>query len=229
MPDFLERTERIIGEETTRSLSGMHVAVFGVGGVGGYVCEAIARCGVGKITIIDKDVVDITNINRQIIALHSTIGMSKCEVMKNRIKDINPEAEVIEHSMLFMPENADEIDFSQFDYVADCVDTVTAKLCIIERCKAANVPVISSMGTGNKLDPSKFEITDIQKTSVCPLAKVMRHECKVRGIEHVKVLFSTELPVKTNTRAPGSISFVPSTAGLIIAGEIIRDLMKYQR
>ena len=220
-----ERTERVLGTDKVNSLHNRSVAVFGIGGVGGYTCEALARAGVGHLTIIDKDVVDITNINRQIIALHSTIGHKKTEVMKARLLDINPDIEVTVYDMFFLPETSDEIDFSRFDYVADCVDTVTAKLEIIRKAKEAEVQIISSMGTGNKLDPTKFEITDISKTSVCPLAKVMRRECKERGFFDVKVLYSKEEPVKTGVREPGSLSYVPSVAGLLIAGEIISDLI----
>lgn len=221
-----ERTTRVIGSDSVTSLHNKHVAVFGLGGVGGYVCEALARSGVGKFSIFDKDTVSITNLNRQIIALHSTIGRNKTDVIYERIRDINPDAVIYKHDMFFLPENSGTIDFSEFDYVADCVDTVTAKLEIIAKSKAASVPVISSMGTGNKLCPDRFEITDISKTSVCPLAKVMRKECKDRGISDVKVLYSREEPVKTGGREPGSIAFVPSVAGLMIAGEIIKDLIK---
>ncbi len=224
MDDFRERTFMVLGKENTISLHNKHVAVFGVGGVGGYVVEALARAGVGNITVVDNDEVNITNINRQIIALHSTVGMKKTEAIERRIKDINPECYVNRYDMFFLPENSDSIDFSKFDYVADCVDTVTAKLEIIRKAKALDVPVISCMGTGNKLDPSRFEISDISKTSVCPLAKVMRKECKDRGLIGVKVLYSKEDPVKSNCRTPGSVSFVPSVAGLMIGGEIIKDL-----
>lgn len=220
-----ERTERVIGTEKVESLHNKCVAVFGVGGVGGYVCEALARAGVGKLVIVDADEVDITNINRQIIALHSTIGRKKTEVMKERLLDINPKMEVVEHAFFFLPETSDKIDFSGVDYICDAVDTVTAKMEIIKVSKEKNIPVISSMGTGNKLNPSMFEITDISKTSVCPLAKVIRRLCKERGFYNVKVLYSKEEPVETKTREPGSISFVPPVAGLMIAGEIIKDLI----
>lgn len=220
-----ERIERVFGEDKVNSLHNKCVAVFGVGGVGGYVCEALARAGVGKLIIVDNDTVNITNINRQIIALHSTIGRKKTEVMKERLLDIYPEIIVDEKPMFFLPENSSEVSLAGVDYVADCVDTVTAKLEIIRCAKEAKVPIISSMGTGNKLNPSLFEICDIKKTSVCPLAKVMRKECRDRGFSDVKVLYSKEEPVRTGTRAPGSVSFVPSVAGLMIAGEIIKDLI----
>lgn len=225
MEDFRQRTRMALGEENVDKISGKHVAVFGVGGVGGYVVEALVRAGVGEITIIDADTVNETNINRQIIALHSTVGMKKAEAMKERIKDINPECKVNALDMFFLPDTSDQVDFYSFDYVADCIDTVTGKLEIIRRCKEAGVEIISSMGTGNKLNASMFEIADISKTSVCPLAKVMRKECKERGFKKVKVLYSKELPVKVGVRTPGSVSFVPSVAGLLIAGEIIRDFM----
>ncbi|MCQ2524665.1 MAG: tRNA threonylcarbamoyladenosine dehydratase [Lachnospiraceae bacterium] len=223
--NFKQRTQMALGEENINKLSGKHVAVFGVGGVGGYVVEALVRASVGEITIIDADTVNVTNINRQIIALNSTVGMKKTDAMKARILDINPECKVNVFDMFFLPENSDQIDFTKFDYVADCIDTVTAKLEIIRKCKEAGVEIISSMGTGNKLNASLFEITDISKTSVCPLAKVMRKKCKDLGFKRVKVLYSKELPVKVGVRTPGSVSFVPSVAGLLIAGEIIRDFI----
>lgn len=225
METFEDRTRMVLGDQKTYSLHNKSVAVFGIGGVGGYVCEALARAGVGRLFLVDNDEVNITNINRQIIALNSTIGMKKTYVMKNRILDINPDCSVETEEMFFLPENSAEIDFSKFDYVADCVDTVTAKLEIIRCAKEAGVKVISCMGTGNKLDASSFAITDISKTSVCPLAKVMRKECKDRGFTDVKVLYSTEQPVNAKERVPGSVSFVPSVAGLLIAGEIIKDLI----
>ena len=220
------RTEKLIGADKVELLKGKTVAVFGLGGVGGYVCEALARAGVGHLVLIDKDEVNITNINRQIVALHSTIGMKKTDAFAKRLRDINPDIKLTLHDCFFLPENSSIIDFKKIDYVADCVDTVTAKIEIIKKSKEAEVPVISSMGTGNKLDPGQFQIADISKTEVCPLAKVMRRELKERGIKKVKVLFSRELPVKTGLRAPASISFVPPVAGLMIAGEIVRDLIK---
>ena len=220
-----ERSERVLGKESILSLHNKHVAVFGIGGVGGYVCEALARAGLGKLTIVDGDDVNITNINRQIIALHSTLDQPKVYVMKNRLVDINPDIDVEVKKEFFLPENSHEYDFTDFDYVADCVDMVTAKIEIIKKAKEAGVLIISSMGTGNKTDPLRFEIADISKTSVCPLAKVMRRELKKREIYDVPVLFSKEEPVKTGISEPGSLSFVPSAAGLIIAGKIIKDLI----
>ena len=223
---IFDRTEKLIGADKVAGLHNKTVAVFGLGGVGGYVCEALARAGVGHLVLIDRDTVNITNINRQIIALQSTVGMKKTDAFAERLKDINPDIKLTLHDCFFLPENSSIIDFEKLDYVADCVDTVTAKIEIIKKAKEAGVPVISSMGTGNKLDPGQFEIADISKTSVCPLAKVMRKELKERGIKKVKVLFSKELPVKTGLREPASISFVPPVAGLLIAGEIVRDLIK---
>lgn len=225
MKQFI-RTETLIGKDNLEKLVHSHVAVFGVGGVGGYVCEALARSGVSHITIIDKDVVSESNINRQIIATYDTLGMSKVEVMKKRILSINPSCIVDAIEMFYLPEVSHLIDFSKFDYVVDAVDTVTAKLLIVEKCYEAKIPVISSMGTGNKLDPTKFKIADINQTSICPLAKVMRYELRQRGISHLKCLYSTEEAIKTGDRTPASIAFVPSVAGLIIASEVIKDLLK---
>ena len=233
MTDQFSRTEILIGRDAVEKLKSASVALFGVGGVGGFVAEALARAGIGRFDLIDNDTVSITNLNRQIIALHSTVGRYKTEVMKERILDINPDARVNIHNCFYLPENKDSIDFSEFDYVIDAVDTVTAKLTIIEEAKKADVPVISSMGTGNKLNPTMLEVSDISKTSVCPLAKVMRYELKKRGIKGVKVVYSKEQPLtpapsdeETTKRAvPGSVSFVPSAAGLIIASEVIKDLI----
>ena len=219
-----KRTESLIGQEAVDKLLNSKVIVFGVGGVGSYVCEALARAGVGHMEIVDKDEVDITNINRQLIALHSTVGMPKVEVCKERLKDINPNMEVISRQCFYLPERSDEFDFSKYDYVVDAVDNVTAKLDIICKAKAAGVPVISSMGTGNKLDPMAFKVADIEKTKVCPLAKVMRKELKKRGVTKVKVVYSEEEPQNTDSRTPASISFVPSAAGLLIAKTVIDDL-----
>jgi len=244
MTEQLSRTAKLIGKENIERLASARVAVFGIGGVGGFTVEALARSGIGHIELIDHDTVALSNLNRQIIATRDTIGRDKVEVMKERILSINPDAEVVVHKCFFLPENKDEFDFSKFTYVVDAVDTVTAKIAIIEEAKKAGVPVISSMGTGNKLDPTKFEVEDISKTSVCPLAKVMRRELKKRGISHVKVVYSKEeaiTPTEENVAllgseqnnevterrkkiAPGSISFVPSVAGLIIAGEVIKDI-----
>ena len=235
MEDWIVRSKLLLGNEGIDKLQNSKVVIFGVGGVGGFVAEALARSGVGHFVLVDSDKVDITNINRQIIALNSTVGKLKVDVMKERISDINPEAEVEARACFYLPENADEFDFSEYSYVVDAVDTVSAKLSIIERAKQSNVPVISSMGAGNKLDASAFKVADIYKTNVCPLAKVMRRECKKRGIRDLKVVYSEEEPVKhspdsdpqlkTSGRpAPGSIAFVPSVCGLIIAGEVVKDL-----
>lgn len=221
-----DRTEKLIGSDALEILKKSKVAVFGLGGVGGFTAEALVRAGVGSISIIDHDTVNITNINRQLIALKSTVGRQKTEVLAKRLKDINEDVEVDIFDFFFLPENSSKIEFRDFDYVCDCVDTVTAKLEIIRKAKEADVPVISCMGTGNKLNPSLFEITDIEKTSVCPLAKVMRKECKDRDYRNVKVLYSKEQPVNVGDRTPASISFVPSVAGLMIAGEVINDLIK---
>lgn len=239
--EFMEtqfsRTQRIIGDEALERLAKSRVAVFGVGGVGGYVCEALVRSGVGKFDLIDNDQVALSNLNRQIIALHSTIGKYKVDVMKERMLDINPEVEVNTYRCFFLPENADDFPFEQYDYVVDAVDTVTAKIELVMKCKEANVPIICSMGAGNKLDGSLFRVADIYKTNVCPLAKVMRRELKKRGIKKCKVVYSEEVPIKpledhdskdenlSKKRAiPGSIAFVPSAAGLVLAGEVVRDL-----
>jgi tRNA A37 threonylcarbamoyladenosine dehydratase len=227
------RTAYVWGESAIEKLNNARVAVFGVGGVGGYVCEALARAGVGQIDIFDRDTVSVSNINRQIIALHSTVGRSKVEVMKERILDINPQCKVNAHRVFYMPENADDYDLSGYDYIADAVDTVTAKIEIIERAYRSGVPVISAMGAGNKIDPLAFEVTDINKTSVCPLARVIRRELKARNISHLKVVYSKEEPRKSGIvdeesgkSVPGSLPFVPSVMGLIMAGEIIKDIIK---
>ena len=227
------RTALLIGEEGVEKLKNSRVAVFGVGGVGGYVIEALARSGVGSLELIDKDTVSVSNINRQIIALHSTVGRLKTEVMAERVKDINPACKVSVRNLFYLPETAEEFDFSSYDYVVDAIDTVSGKIALIEQAKKANVPVISSMGAGNKLDATAFEVADITKTSVCPLARVMRRELKKRGIEHLKVVYSKEEPLpsaltdeESGKSIPGSIAFVPSVVGLIIAGEVIKDLIK---
>lgn len=217
-----DRNILIAGEDGQDRLFKAKVLVFGVGGVGGYICEALARAGVGQIDIVDKDIIDETNINRQIIALHSTVGLNKVDVMKDRMLSINPNLKCNGLKMFYLPENEGEIDFKGYDYVIDAVDTVSAKIAIIKRAKEEGVKVISSMGTAGKLRPELFEIKDISKTSVCPLAKVMRKELKDRGIKDVPVLFSTEEPVK----GMGTLSYVPSVAGLLIAGYVIRDIME---
>ncbi len=226
MENQFSRIENLIGSDYLEKLKNARVAVFGIGGVGGYVVEALARAGVGNIDIIDNDTVSITNINRQIIATHSTLGKQKTEVMYERVLDINPNANVKLFNTFFLPENSSKFDFSIYDYIVDAVDTVTAKIELVIKACEANVPIISSMGTGNKLDPTAFLVSDIYKTSVCPLAKVMRYELKKRGIKKLKVVYSKEQPIKNNNdRTPASISFVPPTAGLIIAGEVIKDIL----
>lgn len=234
MSNSFSRTEMLIGEAALIKLKNSKVAVFGIGGVGGYVCEALARAGVGSLTLIDNDTVSESNINRQLIALTSTVGQLKTDVMKKRILDINPDIKVITHNVFVLPDNIDVFDFKDFDYIVDAIDTVSGKLAIIEKAYSLGIPVISSMGTGNKLDPTRFEITDINKTSVCPLARVMRYELRNRGVKKLKVLYSKEEPIKpdnssgctTGKAVPGSISFVPSVAGLIIGGEVIKDIIK---
>lgn len=227
------RTAILLGKENLEKLKHARVAVFGVGGVGGYVVEALARSGVGALDLIDKDIVSESNINRQIIALHSTVGRYKTEVAAERARDINPDICVRVYNTFYLPETAELFDFSQYDYVVDAIDTVSGKLAIVEQAKKANVPVIAAMGAGNKLDPTRFEVTDISKTSVCPLARVMRRELKKRGIEHLKVVYSKEEPMpspivdeESGKSVPGSVAFVPSVVGLILAGEVIKDLCK---
>lgn len=225
MPE-LERTGFLIGNEGLERLRRARVAVFGIGGVGGHAAEALARSGIGSLDFIDNDKVTLSNINRQIIALHSTVGRNKTEVMRERALDINPALEVRVFNCFFLPENSAEFDFASYDYVVDAVDTVTAKLEIIRKAKEAGTPVISCMGAGNKLDPVQFEVTDIYRTQMCPLAKVMRKELKKRGIEQLKVVYSKEPALKSpQGRVPGSIAFVPSVAGLIAAGEVIKDIV----
>lgn len=234
MDNRFSRLEILIGQENFNKLMTSHIAVFGVGGVGGYVVEALVRSGIGEISVIDYDTVSLTNLNRQIIALEDTIGRKKVDVIEERIKAINKECRIHKYDMMYLKETADIIDLSQFDYVVDAVDNISAKLELIERCHILNVPMISCMGTGNKLDPSMLEITDIYKTTVCPLAKVMRRELKKRNIKKQKVLYSKEYPIKplksdeeTNKKEViGSTSFVPSSAGLLIASYVIRELIK---
>ena len=238
MDNKFSRTELLIGQDGMQKLSKSRVAVFGVGGVGGFVCEALVRSGIGEFDIIDSDTVSVTNINRQIIATTKTVGKYKVDVMEERMLEINPDVKVNKHKCFFLPENADTFNFAQYDYVVDAVDTVTAKLSLVEKCREMNVPIISSMGAGNKLDATAFKIADIKETKVCPLAKVMRRELKKRGIDTLKVVYSEEksmTPIvgdkdeaetKGNTGriAPGSIAFVPSVVGLIIASEVIKDI-----
>ena len=231
-----QRTQMLIGEEAQEKLKQASVAVFGIGGVGSFVAESLARAGVGKLLLCDNDVISDSNINRQLIALHSTRGKPKTTIMKERIKDINPQAEVIEMAEFFSAETKEKFDLSSFSYIVDAIDTVSSKLELITLAKQENIPIISCMGTGNKLNPTLFEITDIFKTTVCPLARVMRKELKARKIESLKVLYSKEIPKSSNNvisengrHAPGSISFVPSAAGLIISGEVICDICKIER
>ena len=219
------RTSLLIGEDNLNKLINSKVIVFGVGGVGSYVVESLVRSGIGNISIVDFDVVDITNINRQIIALHSTIGKKKVEVMKERILDINPNINITIYDTFVSCETIDNFNMANYDYVIDCIDNVTGKLLIIENCIKNNIKVISSLGTANKLDPSKLILTDISKTNTCPLAKVMRLELRKRGINHLNVLFSNELPIKNDSNILGSISFVPSTGGLLISSKVIKDLI----
>lgn len=251
MLNQFSRTELLLGKDGIEKLASSRVAIFGIGGVGGYTVEALARSGVGTFDLIDDDKICITNINRQIYALRSTVGKYKVDVAKDRILDINPNAVVNTYKIFYTPETADEFDFSQYDYVVDAIDTVVGKLKIVEKAKEAKIPVISSMGAGNKMNPALFEVTDIFKTSVCPLAKVMRQELKKRKIRKLKVVYSKEIPIKPNDdieisckkhcvcppgtvrkctarrQIPGSNAFVPSVVGLIIAGEVVKDLISY--
>ncbi|MBO5389720.1 MAG: tRNA threonylcarbamoyladenosine dehydratase [Lachnospiraceae bacterium] len=231
MKETFVRTKNLIGDAAMEKLANARVAVFGIGGVGGHVVEALARSGVGALDLIDKDTVSVSNINRQIIALYSTVGKYKVEAMKERIADINPDCRVETYNCFYIPETKDQFDFSKYDYVVDAVDTVTAKLTLVCEANEKNVPIISSMGAGNKLNPAMFEVADIYKTSVCPLAKVMRRELKKRGIKSLKVVYSKEEAITPSNvegeeRVPGSTAFVPSVAGLIIASEVIKDLIK---
>ncbi len=235
MSDQFSRTELLLGKDAMERLSGVRVAVFGIGGVGGYVTEALARSGVGTLDLIDDDKVCLSNLNRQIIATMDTIGRYKVEVMRDRILSVNPDASVNMHRCFFLPENAELFDFTAYDYVVDAVDTVTAKIELAVRAKAAGTPVISCMGVGNKLNPMDLEIADIYETSVCPLARVMRRELKKRNVKELKVLYSKEEPIvphgmaeeetHTGRAVPGSVSFVPSAAGLIIASEVVKDII----
>lgn len=234
-----DRTKRLLGEVAMQQLQQAHVAVFGIGGVGGHAVDALVRSGIREITIVDSDEVAESNINRQLIATTKTVGRKKVEVMKEHILEINPEVKVHIQDCFFLPETKEQFAFGDYDYVIDAVDTVTAKIALVEACQEANVPIVSSMGAGNKLDPTAFEVADIYKTSVCPLAKVMRRELKKRNIKHLKVVYSKEMPleakedgefvsdeVRARRAVPGSIAFVPSVAGLILAGEVIKDIVK---
>ena len=237
--DAFSRTALLLGSDAMEKLKAARVAVFGLGGVGGYVVEALARSGVGALELVDHDTISLTNINRQLLATYKTLGMSKAQAARQRVLDINPECQAVARELFFLPDTAAEFDFGSYDYVVDAIDTVTGKLELVRAAQAAGTPIISSMGTGNKLDPSKFQIADISKTSVCPLARIMRKECAKRGIKKLKVLFSTEDPIPSDPSAispeelpegrralPGSVAFVPSVAGLMIAGEVIRDLTR---
>lgn len=237
MEDWLQRTKLLLGEAAVDRLRRARVAVFGIGGVGGYVCEALARSGVGALDLTDHDTVSLTNLNRQIIATRDVIGAYKTKVMAARIAQINPEAKVRTQERFFLPECACEFPFASYDYVVDAVDTVTAKIALILQAKEANVPIISSMGAGNKLDGSAFMVSDVYETSVCPLARVMRRELKKRGVERLKVVWSKEAPLHAQTaertgensrNAPGSIAFVPAVAGLLLAGEVVKDLTNFK-
>ena len=237
MENQFTRTEMMLGREGVSKLRAARVAVFGIGGVGSYVVEALARTGIGFIDLVDNDEYSLTNINRQLYALHSTIGQSKVDVAKQRIMDINPECSVNTFKTFYLPENAGQFDFSKYDYIIDCIDTVSAKLDLILRAKALKIPVISAMGAGNKVDPTKLKVADISRTSVCPLARVMRNELKKRGLKRLKCVFSTEPAIKPvleeeyemkgKGAAPGSNAFVPSVAGLLIASEVVRDLCQF--
>ncbi len=220
-----DRTVGLIGEENLKKLKNARVAVFGAGGVGAAAIEALARAEIGELDIIDSDIVEESNINRQLIALHSTVGRPKVEVIRERILDINPECKVTVHPVFFLPETAGRFDFSAYDYVIDAIDTVAAKIELVAICDREGIPIVSCMGTGNKMHPECFEIADIMKTSMDPLAKVMRKELKSRGIRHLQVVYSREEPVRTKSRTPASISFTPPVAGYIMAGEVIRNLI----
>lgn len=238
MPNQFTRTEMLLGSEAVHKLKQCRIAVFGIGGVGGYTVEALARSGIGTLDLIDNDTVSLTNINRQIIALHSTIGMNKTEAAKKRLLDINPNIKINIYNTFFTRENCEEFDFSQYDYIVDAIDTVSGKIELAVQADKANVPIISSMGAGNKLDPTRFEVSDIYKTSVCPLARVMRRELKKRNIRKLKVVYSKEEALSPKCESdedsgmkrqtPASIAYVPSVVGLIIAGEVINDIISQQ-
>ena len=239
MSERFDRTKRLLGADAMEKLHKAHVAVFGIGGVGGHAADALVRSGIGRITIVDSDEVAVSNINRQLIATEKSIGRKKVAVMKEHLLEINPSVEVHMRDCFFLPETEREFDFSEYDYVIDAVDTVTAKIALVEACEKTDTPIVSSMGAGNKLDPTTFEVADIYKTSVCPLAKVMRKELKKRNIKHLKVVYSKEEPLapiedvdfvsdekRQRRSTPGSVAFVPSVAGLILAGEVVKDLAK---
>lgn len=228
-----ERTALLLGKASVARLARKRVAVFGVGGVGGFVCEGLVRAGIGAIDIVDKDTVALSNINRQLIALHSTVGKNKVDVLEERLKDINKNLIIKKYKCFFLPETSETFDFREYDYVVDAIDTVTGKIELILKAKEAGVPIISAMGAGNKLEPAGFQVSDIYKTSVCPLARVMRRELKKRGVDKLKVVYSKEEPIKPQFEegeevVPGSISFVPPALGLIIAGEVVKDLIRVE-
>ena len=228
-----ERTALLLGKASVERLARKRVAVFGVGGVGGFVCEGLVRAGIGAIDIVDKDTVALSNINRQLIALHSTVGKNKVDVLEERLKDINKNLIIKKYKCFFLPETSETFDFREYDYVVDAIDTVTGKIELILKAKEAGVPIISAMGAGNKLDPTAFQVSDIYKTNVCPLARVMRRELKKRGVDKLKVVYSKEEPIKPQFEegeevVPGSISFVPPVVGLIIAGEVVKDLIRVE-
>lgn len=233
MDSRFSRTEQLLGEDALQKLKNSRVAVFGLGGVGGYTAEALARTGIGAIDLIDSDTVDITNLNRQIIATQSTVGTDKTEAMKRRLADINPELRITSHKLFYSAETADCLKLSDYDYIVDAIDTVTSKLELIINAQKSDTPIISSMGTGNKLNAYELEVSDIYKTSVCPLARVMRYELKKRGVKKLKVVYSREEPRKSNLKGtdgksiPASCVFVPGAAGLIIAGEVIKDILNF--
>ncbi|MBR2937925.1 MAG: tRNA threonylcarbamoyladenosine dehydratase [Oscillospiraceae bacterium] len=239
--DPYSRTRFLLGDDAMQKLKNAHVAVFGLGGVGGYVVEALARSGIGALTLVDHDTISLTNSNRQILATRDTVGMDKAEAAARRVTAINPDIQVFPRKTFYLPETAAQFDFTQYDYVVDAIDTVTGKLMLVQAAQAAGTPIISSMGTGNKLDPTAFRVGDISETSVCPLARIIRKECKKRGIRKLKVVWSTEDPIACTLSAddpawaelpegrnalPGSVCFVPATAGMILAGEVIKDIIK---
>lgn len=224
MDERFSRTVRVVGEENMNKIQNSSVIVFGLGGVGGAAAESLVRAGVGRIGIVDKDIVDITNINRQIIATDDTVGMKKTDALENRLLSINPDLKIDKYDLFYLPETADSVDLTKYDFIVDCIDNVTAKLELIVRAERVGIPIISSMGTGNKLHPELLEISDINKTSVCPLARVMRRELKKRNISKLTVVYSKEEPVKTDSSVPGSMSFTPPVAGYLITSYVIRNI-----
>lgn len=229
MENIFARSERLLGKAAMETLQSKRVIVFGLGGVGSYAAEALARCGVGHLTVVDSDAVDSTNINRQLYALHSTVGRNKAEVAAERILDINPNCSVTPLIKLYLPENADEFHLEEYDYIVDAIDNVSAKIDLAVKSEALSVPMVAAMGTGNKLDPTAFRIADIYKTSVCPLCRVMRRELKKRGVKHLKAVYSEEIPQTDGERTPASVSFVPPVAGFLLAREVILDLRQGER